>query len=393
MLSKTLLTAYLAILVEARFGQEQVPIQAISEVQGGQPGQAQTIAGAAISDLLAAANPCDKLQRGDQILAELGTGADAMAAAIGMVAAEQNFNPFNTDKPTICSDPTLPTSAALRGITPLVDPDVDGADVANALSNQTRANPLDATGLSVADLLQQNGFTNFATKDSNGNAGAAGDANAANSNANANAGSASASGTAAAATAAADVSSSSTSCNTNADQQQQQQQSSNSNSNSSSASNANSNSSTAAAAAASSSAGNGQTASSKNLDFGKCTPTMKFVGGLNGRPADEFTFQAIDPLVAKGQQEALNPNIITNRICDQLTNVCDAADDAKAACLDAKAQIEALGTRDQSTADAWNEALGFAGAASARKMMVRSMRRGVRGGVRREVMDWTKVRA
>lgn len=305
-----------------------------------------------------------------------------MAAAIGMVAAEQNFNPFNTDKPTVCSDPTLPTSAALRGITPLVDPDVDGADVANALSNQTKANPLDATGLSIADLLQQNGFTNFATKDSNGNAGAAGDANAgnANANANANAGSASASGTAAAATAAADVSSSSTSCNNNADQQQQQQQQQSSNSSSSTA-------------AAASSAGSGQTASSKNLDFGKCTPTMEFVGGLNGRPADEFTFQATDALVAKGQQEALNPNIITNRICDQLTNVCDAADDAKAACLDAKAQIEALGTRDQSTADAWNEALGFAGAASARKMMVRSMRRGVRGGVRREVMDWTKVRA
>lgn len=302
-----------------------------------------------------------------------------MAAAIGMVAAEQNFNPFNTDQPTICSDPTLPTSAALRGITPLVDPDVEGADVANALSNQTRANPLDATGLSVADLLQQNGFTKFATKDSNGNAGAAGDANAGA----ANAASASASGTAAAATAAADVSSSSTSCNTNADQQQQQQSGS-----SSSSSNANSTSSTAAAASA-----GGQTASSKNLDFGKCTPTMEFVGGLNGRPADEFTFQATDPLVAKGQQEALNPNIITNRICDQLTNVCDAADDAKAACLDAKAQIEALGTRDQSTADAWNEALGFAGAASSRKMMVRSMRRGVRGGVRREVMDWTKVRA
>jgi hypothetical protein len=88
---------------------------------------------------------------------------------------------------------------------------------------------------------------------------------------------------------------------------------------------------------------------------------MKFEGGLGGRPPTEFTFQAIDPLVAKGQQEALNPNIITNRICDQLTNVCNANAAAKTACLDAKAQILALGTRDKSTADAWNTALGFAG--------------------------------
>ena len=55
------------------------------------------------------------------------------------------------------------------------------------------------------------------------------------------------------------------------------------------------------------------------LDFGKCVPTIKFVGGLGGRPATEFTFQAIDPIVALGQQEALNPAIIVNRVCDQLS--------------------------------------------------------------------------
>jgi hypothetical protein len=88
---------------------------------------------------------------------------------------------------------------------------------------------------------------------------------------------------------------------------------------------------------------------------------MKFEAGLNGRKVTEFTFQAIDPVVNKGQQEALNPNIITNRICDQLTNVCGAAADAKAACLAAKAQIAALTVRDVTVADAWNTALGFAG--------------------------------
>lgn len=102
-------------LSHARFGQEQVPISAISQVQGGQAGEAATIAGAAISDLLGGANACDKLKRGDEILEKLGTGADAVAAAKGMVAAEKNFNPFTASQPTICSDPALPSNPLLRG--------------------------------------------------------------------------------------------------------------------------------------------------------------------------------------------------------------------------------------------------------------------------------------
>ena len=102
-------------VAQARFGQEQVPIPAIAAVQGGSPGVAQTIAGAAVSDLLAGANACAKLQRADQIITELGTGADAVAAAIGMVTAEKNFNPFTQSIPTICSDPTLPATQMLRG--------------------------------------------------------------------------------------------------------------------------------------------------------------------------------------------------------------------------------------------------------------------------------------
>lgn len=94
-------------------------------------------------------------------------------------------------------------------------------------------------------------------------------------------------------------------------------------------------------------------------DFGACTPTIDFQLGREGRKADEGTFLPTDPLVAEGQQDALNPNIITNRVCDQLTNVCDANDAAKALCEDAKAQVQALGTKDASTAAAFNAALGF----------------------------------
>ncbi|OCL10348.1 hypothetical protein AOQ84DRAFT_219015 [Glonium stellatum] len=94
-------------------------------------------------------------------------------------------------------------------------------------------------------------------------------------------------------------------------------------------------------------------------DFGQCTPTMDFKFGRPGRKATEGTFLPTDPLVAKGQEDALNPNIITKRICDQLTNVCDANQAAKDLCATAEAQVEALGTKDASTADAFNSALGF----------------------------------
>jgi hypothetical protein len=61
MVSKVFIMAAVIAYVEARFGQEQVPIAAISAVQGGDPGAASTIAGAAISDLLGAASSCDKV--------------------------------------------------------------------------------------------------------------------------------------------------------------------------------------------------------------------------------------------------------------------------------------------------------------------------------------------
>jgi hypothetical protein len=161
MFAKTTALAALLAVVRARFDQEQIPIPAIAAVQGGAPGVAQTIAGAAVSDLLAATNACNKLKRGDQIIAELGTGADAIAAAIGMIAAEKNVNPFVASVPAICNDPTLPASEVLRGITPLVDPAFADADIANALSTSTKKTPLDATGKSLADLLTENGFTSF----------------------------------------------------------------------------------------------------------------------------------------------------------------------------------------------------------------------------------------
>ncbi|KIW76304.1 hypothetical protein Z517_11050 [Fonsecaea pedrosoi CBS 271.37] len=334
MVFKAVAIATLLAVAQARFNQEQIPIPAIAAVQGGAPGVAQTIAGAAISDLLAATNACDKLKRGDQIIAELGTGADAIAAAIGIVAAEKNFNPFVQSIPTICDDPTLPATDVLRGITPQIDPAVVGSDIANALSATTRVTPLDATGKSVADLLAENGFTNFTAQSATGatSAAPAGSSNAAT---------AVSSTTGAAATTVANV------CGAV----------------DTSAAASTTTAAVAIMTAAPATTDNAtDTSTVSGADFGLCVPTMKFEGGLGGRPATEFTFLPIDPLCAQGQQEALNPNIITNRICDQLTNVCQANDAAKTLCRSVQAQIQALGTRDKSTADTWNTNLGFAGA-------------------------------
>ncbi|CZS99225.1 uncharacterized protein RAG0_10748 [Rhynchosporium agropyri] len=93
-------------------------------------------------------------------------------------------------------------------------------------------------------------------------------------------------------------------------------------------------------------------------DFGTCNPAIDFQLGRAGRKATEGTFLPSDPVVAKGQQDALNPNIITNRVCDQLTNVCGANAAAKALCKTAQATVAGLGTKDASTAAAFNAALG-----------------------------------
>lgn len=167
-------TAYLlALLVAsatARFGQEQLPIPPIRDVtSGGAAGVAATLAGSAISDLLGAANPCDKLVKADEIIAKLGTGDDAIAAAIGLVQAEQNFNPFVVDRPFICGDPSLPKTTVLRGRTPLVDPEVEGSEVANVLMEKSKAGQLDNAAKSVAQIMADNGFATLVAKDLAGN--------------------------------------------------------------------------------------------------------------------------------------------------------------------------------------------------------------------------------
>lgn len=62
MMSKSIIVAALVAYAEARFGQEQVPVSAVSALSNfGNPGEAATLAGGIPGSLLAAANPCDKV--------------------------------------------------------------------------------------------------------------------------------------------------------------------------------------------------------------------------------------------------------------------------------------------------------------------------------------------
>ncbi|KAK4243632.1 hypothetical protein C7999DRAFT_44596 [Corynascus novoguineensis] len=160
-LKPTILVAF-ATISQARFGQEgavQDIIQGLSTF--GPPGAAGTLAGQTPGVLLAGASACAKLELADEIVATLGNDPEVLAGAAALVAAEKNFNPSAQDVPTICNNPNLPATPELRGIVPLVDPAVDGADVQNANSAQSLASPFNDGGLSVADLSRAQGFENF----------------------------------------------------------------------------------------------------------------------------------------------------------------------------------------------------------------------------------------
>jgi hypothetical protein len=433
MVSKVVLIAAMIAYVEARFGQENVPIAAISAVQGGSAGAAATIGGATISDLLGGANACAKLTRADQIVTELGGGADAIAAAMGLVAAEKNTNPFaNGNVQNVCGDASLPATPELRGITPLIDPAVDVNGDAAALSAQTLAAPQAADGMSVFDIMEAAGLGDLvvaqaaaggaaaggaaaggaaaggaaaggnagnanqgnagnanqgnAGNANQGNAGNANQGNAGNANqGNANQGNAGNANMGNAGNNAGNNNNNNNNNNNagnaagNAGNNANQGNAGNANQGNANQGNAGNNANqNAGNNNAGNNAGNnnaGNNAGNNNAggaaaggaaaggaDFGQCTPTITFQGGEGNRPATEFTFQIADETARGGQGEALNPNIITNALCNQLTNVCDANAAAVTLCEDAKAQVEAAGTRNKSTADLFNTAMGFAGA-------------------------------
>lgn len=182
-LSIAIVTALVAT-VSARFDQQNPPIEATINSFGqthNLPGQIggpiASLSGNIPSSLLAKADACDQLKLADQLIA-LGksslTDPTVLAAYVSNVReyahAEMNFNPFLPGAaPKLCADATLPQSAELKGILPLVDPSRGGhggisAAACNTLTAQLLNNPAaaqNAQGMSVVQQMVKLGFLDF----------------------------------------------------------------------------------------------------------------------------------------------------------------------------------------------------------------------------------------
>ncbi|EIM90910.1 uncharacterized protein STEHIDRAFT_49601 [Stereum hirsutum FP-91666 SS1] len=111
---------------------------------------------------------------------------------------------------------------------------------------------------------------------------------------------------------------------------------------------------TANAAVASSSS----TASSSSIgDFGSCTvPQIQFATGFDNRK--ETSFEPVDQ-TSYNHGSAQNIDIITQFMCDTLTNSCGADATAKATCATAKAAADTVTAKTGGQADAFNAAFGI----------------------------------
>ncbi|KAJ3115681.1 hypothetical protein HDU96_000229 [Phlyctochytrium bullatum] len=186
--------------VDARFGQEQAvqlgqKLSASGCFSGDPTGG---FGGQEIQNLLAGADPCAKIQQADALLARAGDcNGNAAAfkrvldAAMDLVAAERNFNPFAGNLDTVCTNPELPRDERLRGITQLVDPRTAPPNNGDAAVNAAAAKANDATrrilddakaagkgpaakakGRSIADQLVALGFTAMKGVNAGANKGA-----------------------------------------------------------------------------------------------------------------------------------------------------------------------------------------------------------------------------
>lgn len=82
MMSKSIIVVALMAYAEARFGQEQVPVSAVSSLSNfGNPGEAATLAGGIPGSLLAAANPCDKVGHSAVCIPHASLNTDDVVAA------------------------------------------------------------------------------------------------------------------------------------------------------------------------------------------------------------------------------------------------------------------------------------------------------------------------
>ena len=115
---------------------------------------------------------------------------------------------------------------------------------------------------------------------------------------------------------------------------------------------------TAAAAAATTTAAAASTSSNANIgNFGSCSvPQIEFGAGFDGRK--ETSFEPVDK-TSFNHGSAQGIDIITQFICDTLTNSCGADATAKATCATAKAAADTKAAKTGAQADAFNAAFGI----------------------------------
>ena len=114
---------------------------------------------------------------------------------------------------------------------------------------------------------------------------------------------------------------------------------------------------TGAAAVASGSSSSSTGASGDIGDFGSCTvPQIEFGQGFDNRK--ETAFQPVDK-ASYNHESAQNMDIISQFICDTLTNSCGADDTAKATCQSAIAASKQAEAKTGGQADAFNAVFGI----------------------------------
>ena len=114
----------------------------------------------------------------------------------------------------------------------------------------------------------------------------------------------------------------------------------------------------AAVASGSSSSDSSSTGASGDIgDFGSCTvPQIEFGQGFDNRK--ETAFQPVDK-ASYNHESAQNMDIISQFICDTLTNSCGADDTAKATCQSAIAASKQAEVKTGGQADAFNAVFGI----------------------------------
>lgn len=315
------------LLSARRFGQEH-PATIDQIAAACNDGTCATLAGQAISTLLAASPECDQQNFADKIIDAANARTDPaetaamIAAAVAFRQSEKNSPPdFTTNPPTprntvFCQ--TAPKNSQLNGL-------VQSQDPANG---DLFFDP--ATKASVQRGAQANTFP-FGTNGAASNASSAASSGAA---ASASAPAAvTTSAAAASGTASVCVASTSTVTVTAA--------------------------ATASAAAATNVASTAPVASG-SVDFGSCTdPSVKFGAGLDGRKATEFSFLPNNQ-ADFSHGSALNPDIIFQFICDTFVNKCGfkQTDATVTTCRAAQKTADALG-KTGAAADSFNGALGI----------------------------------